>query len=104
MMRFLLPLLLLAACAAPQDPARPDTSAVATEVVERILAMNCQELAATEALLNLVEQGQSMAGVLIAAGVAPGLRTDILGQTETARRQTQALIDFMQVVRFCGQS
>ncbi|WP_316013486.1 hypothetical protein [Roseobacter sp. HKCCA0434] len=96
-------MLSLSACAAVQEPQQPATPDVAQEVVQRILAMNCDELAATESVLSLVAQGQALARILLASGqlVGTGLTQDLIGQTEDARSQTGRLIDFMQLVRLC---
>ena len=96
--------LLVAGCTAgaagPQQPATPD---VAQEVVQRILAMDCTELAQTEQLLGLVAQGQTLARLLVASGqlAGTGITEGLIGQTEAARAQTGQLIDFMQLIRLC---
>ena len=85
----------------PVTPATPD---VAADVVERILAMDCDELAATETLLGVIAQGQQIARVLLASGqlAGTGITGDLIGQTEAARTQTGQLVDFMQLVRLCN--
>lgn len=97
-------LLALSACAPARGPARPATPDVAQAVVERILAMDCQELAATEQLLGFVEQGELIVRALIASGQlqGTGVTDGLVGHSAEARGQTQRLIDFSQLVRLCA--
>jgi len=101
--RTLLALTLLGGCAAGSQAVQPATPDVAQEVVQRVLAMNCGELASTEQFLSLIEQGQGLARLLLAGGqlAGTGVTASLIGQTESARQQTGQLVDFMQLVRLC---
>ncbi|RED14359.1 hypothetical protein [Pontivivens insulae] len=94
----------LAGCAAETAPTQPATPDVAQAVVERILAMDCQELAATERLLGLVAQGETLARTLLATGQLEGvgISEGLIGQSAEARGQTQRLIDFTQLIKLCA--
>ena len=97
--------LTLAGCAGgtttPTQPATPD---VAQAVVERVLAMDCQELAATEQLLGFIAQGETLARALLASGqlAGTGVSEGLIGQSTQARGQTQRLIDFTQLIKLCA--